>query len=176
MREEGKLALSPWFPSRCLAKSFVLRRCSNLFFPAPISCLGVGYLPDAVESREVARLKPCPSFGVLVRTVLQFGFAVQSSGKKRCGRRVGELRKWVSACHEPTGSPACERLSLCGVCFPTKPDDAALVNFAASRFFDALRFYGKIATSRMSATYSGVWEILWFEFENAPEDGWASLR
>jgi hypothetical protein len=52
LREEGKLALSPWLPSRCLAKSFVLRRGSNFIFPAPISCLGDGYLPDAGESRE----------------------------------------------------------------------------------------------------------------------------
>ncbi len=56
--------------------------------------------------------------GVLVRTVLQLGFTVQSSGKKRCGSRVGELRKWVGACNEPTGSPACEPLSLCSVCPP----------------------------------------------------------
>jgi hypothetical protein len=167
LREEGKLALSPWLPSRCLAKSFVLRRGSNFIFPAPISCLGDGYLPDAGESRERDEMsslsgdwevadrgpliplkpkgglngapsigcrcgkkvvKPCPWFGVLVRTVLQFGFTVQSSGKKRCGRRVGKLRKWVSACNEPTGSPACEPLSLCDVCFDaeTACEDANL--------------------------------------------------
>jgi hypothetical protein len=66
--------------------------------------------PVFAGCRRGFRLKPCLDtmhdvprlirgaeskiIGVLVRTVLQLGLTVQGSGKKRCGRRVGELRKW----------------------------------------------------------------------------------
>ena len=35
--------------------------------------------------------------GILIRTVLRLGFAVQSSGKKDVEEGVGELRKWVQS-------------------------------------------------------------------------------
>ena len=87
------------------AKSFVLRRCSNFYFSRPHKLFR---RPVFAGCRRGFRLKPCPDtkhdvprlirgaesqiIGVLVRTVLQLGFIVQRSGKKRCGRRVGELR------------------------------------------------------------------------------------
>src|ERR1700733_4591145 len=102
---------------------------AKFYFPRPHKLFR---RPVFAACRRGFRLKPCPDtkhdvprlirgaesqiIGVLVRTVLQLGFPVQSSGKKRCGRRVGELRKWVSACNEPTGSHACEPLSLWSLC------------------------------------------------------------
>lgn len=99
------------------AKSFVSRRWSNFYFPRPHKLFRG---PVFAGCRRGFRLKPCPDtnrdvprlfrgaeskiIGVLVRTVLQLGFTLQSSGKKRCGRRVGELRKWVSVCNESTGT------------------------------------------------------------------------
>ena len=60
------------------AKSFVLRRGSNFIFSAPIATKGKGI-------RRAAGLG---------WNVLQLRLAVQGFGKKRCGRRVVELRKW----------------------------------------------------------------------------------
>src|ERR1700733_3009469 len=87
-----------WFPSGWRLSPLFSQDDQILFFPAPISYLGERHFPSRIIE-------------VLVRTVLQLGFTVQSSGKKRCGRRVGELRKWVSACNQLTRSPAGEPLS-----------------------------------------------------------------
>jgi hypothetical protein len=85
------------------AKSFVLRRWSNFYFSRPHKLLryfpATVRLPTKAVPRHKARCAAAHSTSRIsnhrspIRTVLQLGFAVQSSGKKRCGRRVGELRK-----------------------------------------------------------------------------------
>jgi AraC-like DNA-binding protein len=129
--ERGKINLVIVFPWVRLLSPLFYEDAQIFIFPRPHKRFRG---PVFAGCRRGFRLKPSPDtkhdvprlirgaesqiIGVLVRTVLQLGFAVQSSGKKRCGRRVGELRKWVSACSEPTGSPACEPLGLGGVFFP----------------------------------------------------------
>ena len=88
------------------AKSFVLPRWSNFIFSRPhklfrravvAGCWFFGAIQAPI--RYPAAHSTSRIIGVLVRTVLQLGFAVQSSGKKRCGRRVVELRRRRARLH-----------------------------------------------------------------------------
>ena len=93
------------FPSSCRLSPLFYEGDQIFIFPAPISCLGkrlICRLPTRLSAKAVPRHKArCAAahsraesriIGVLVRTVLQLGLTVQSADKKRCGRRVGELR------------------------------------------------------------------------------------
>src|SRR3984885_3019742 len=75
-----------WFPSGWRLSPLFSQDDQILFFPAPISYLGERHFPSRIIE-------------VLVRTVLQLGFTVQSSGKKRCGRRVVKLRRQRARLH-----------------------------------------------------------------------------
>src|ERR1700735_2019159 len=63
-----------WLPLRRRLSPVFYEGAQILFFPAPISCLGERYLPAAHSMSRI--------IGLLDRTVLQLGLAVQSSGKK----------------------------------------------------------------------------------------------
>jgi hypothetical protein len=46
-----------WLSLEAPAKSFVLRRCSNFIFPAPISCLGIAQLEGRLSAKGMPRPK-----------------------------------------------------------------------------------------------------------------------
>ena len=70
------------FASWRRSKSFVSRRCSNFYFPAPISCLGDWFFifacTSAVPCAAGFWVKHFELFGLLAKTVVRIRPGVQS--------------------------------------------------------------------------------------------------